>query len=109
MRHAARRGGDFAPAVHEQPPNEPARARVVAHIAEQRAKEQNDVLRERVELILQWSARAKKIPAEFAIHFQNETGLRLIIGVIRREKIGKQLSIFVNRIDRRTKKTSFTA
>src|SRR4030095_11521009 len=53
MRYAPRLGGNFTPAIHQDPANETTRALVVTEVAGQRAEEQPDVLIKLVELILQ--------------------------------------------------------
>src|SRR5919201_4209744 len=99
MRYPTRRGGYFAPAIHQKPANESTRARVVAGITQQRAEEQNNILGKRVELILQGPTGPKQIPPQLAVDFQDKARFRLVVRVIRRQKICKQLSIFVDRIN----------
>src|SRR5438552_3801688 len=106
MRYAPGRRRHFAPAVHERPANKPPRACIVAKVASERAKKEPDVLIKRVELILQRPPRPKQIAANLAVHLQNKRRFRLVVGVISREKIGEQLSIFVDRVDRHTQKSS---
>ena len=89
MRYAPRSGGNFAPAVHQQPPNETTRPLVVPEITGQRPEKEPDVLIKRVELILQRLARAEQVTANFAVHLQEKPGFRFVIGVISGEKIGE--------------------
>src|SRR6266487_1757656 len=109
MWRTPRRGWHFAPAMHKNPSNEPARAFVVAKIARQRAKKEPDVLIQRVELVLQRLARAEQITANFAVHLHEKTRFRLMIGVVGGEKIGKQFPILVHRINRVAEKSGIAA
>src|SRR6476661_6089211 len=96
MRYVARLGGHFAPAVREYPANETTGARVVTKVTGQSAEKQPDVLIKRVELILQRLARAEQVAGDFAVHLQQKTGFRFVIGVIRGEKISEQFSILIH-------------
>src|SRR5437762_4699605 len=109
MGHTSRRCWHFAPAMHKNPANEPARTFVVAKIARQRAKKEPDVLIQRIELILQRLARAEQITANFAVHLHEKTRFRLMIGVVGGEKISKQFSILVHWIDRVAEKSGIAA
>ena len=81
---------------------------VIAIIAGQRFEEERDVLPEGIKLVLKRSPRAEQIAANLAAHIEHKGGLRLMIGVIGRQKIGEQPPILVNRIDRISQKTSLT-
>src|SRR5712691_5028085 len=109
MRNAPRRRWHLAPSVDERPPNESARLLVVTKIAGQRFQKERHVLPEGIKLIAQWLARAQKVTANFTIDFDDERRFRFVIGVISGEKIGEQLSIFVNRVDRLTQKPGLAA
>src|SRR6476646_1319505 len=109
MRYTPGLSGDFVTHVHEDPANEPARTFVVAKIARQCAKKEPDVLIQRVELVLQRLTRAEQVTANFAVHLQEKTRFRLVIGVISGEKIGKQFAILVHRIDRVAEKPGIAA
>ena len=82
---------------------------VVAEIARQRAKKEPDILIQRVELVLQRLARAEQITANFAVHLQEKTGFRFVIGVISGEKISEQFSILVHGINRVAEKSGIAA
>ena len=64
---------------------------------------------ERIKLVEERFARAEQVAFQFAIDLEHERGLRLVVGVISGEEVGKELVIFVNRIDRRTKKAGLAA
>src|ERR1700730_2971408 len=106
MRYSPRRGRHLAPTVHQSPADEPTRFRLVTVITCQRFKKERHVLPKRVELVLQRPARTEQIAADFTVHLENERRFRLVIGIIGGEKIGEQLSIFVNRINRFAEKSS---
>ena len=106
---APRRGRDFAPAVHEHPANEAPRARVVAPVAEQSAKEEDDVLLKRIELVEKRFARSEEVSFQLAVDLQDKGRFRLVVRVISGEEVGKKLAIFVDRIDRRTEKPRLAA
>src|SRR5437764_11330222 len=108
MRDRAGRGGNFAPAVTDYPANELARALVVAPISPKRAKEQKHRVNEGVDLMPQRFSRAEQISADFPINFQDERRLWFMVGVIRRQKVGEQLPIREDRIDRSTEKAGCT-
>src|SRR5205823_2495046 len=72
-------------------------------------QKQNHVLVQRVELIPQRPPTTEEITHYFSLHFQNEGGFRLVVGIISRQEIGKQFSIFVNGIDRLTQEAGLTA
>src|SRR6476660_3601805 len=109
MRYVARLGGHFAPAVREYPANETTRPRVVPEVAGQGTEKQPDVLIKRVELILQRLARAEQVAGDLAVHLQEKTGFRFVIGVIGGEKIGEQFSILIHGIDRLAEESRITA
>ena len=64
---------------------------------------------QRVELVLQRLARAEQITANFAVHLQEKTRFRFVIGVIGGEKISEQFSILVHRIYRVAEKSGIAA
>ena len=101
--------GHFAPAVHHHPANETARTLVVARITQERAEEEDNVLLERIELVEQRLARTEQITFQFAIHLEHERRLRFVVRVIGGEKVGKQLAILVNRIDRLAEEAGLAA
>src|SRR6266571_6072571 len=72
-------------------------------------EKKTDVLIKRVELVLQRLARAEQITANFAVHLQQKTRFRFVIGVVRGEKISEQFSILVHRIDRVAEKSGIAA
>src|SRR6478736_5689985 len=109
MRYVPWLGGHFAPAVREYPANETTRALVVPEVPSQRPEKQPDVLIKRVELILQGLARAEQVAGNFAIHLQEKTGFRFVVGVIRGEKISEQFSILIHGIDRLAEESRITA
>src|SRR6476619_2671689 len=109
MRYVPRLSGNFAPAVREYPANETTRSLVVPEVAGQRPEKQPDVLIKRVELILQRLARAEQVAGDFAVHLQEKTGFRFVIGVISGEKISEQFSILINGINRLAEKAGLEA
>ena len=56
--------------------------------------------------VLDFLARTQQIPANFAVRFQDKRRFGLPVGVISGKKIGEELSIFVDRIDRFAEKAS---
>src|SRR6478735_6000301 len=106
MRYVPWLGGHFAPAVRKYPANETTRALVVPEITRQRPEEQPDVLIKCIELILQRLARAEQVPGNLAVHLEEKTGFRFVIGVIRCEKIGEQFPILVHGINRLAEEAS---
>jgi hypothetical protein len=78
-------------------------------VAGQRPEKQPDVLIERVELILQRLARAEQIAGDFAVHLEEKTGFRFVIGVIRGEKIGEQFPILIHGINRLAEEAGLAA
>ena len=109
MRYAPGRRRHLAPAVHERPANKPPRARVIAKVAGQCAKKEPDILIKRVELVPQGLARAKEIAANFAVDFKEKARFGFVVGIVSSKKIGEQLSIFVNGIDRFAEESSLAA
>ena len=63
----------------------------------------------RVELILQGLARAEQVAGNFAVHLQEKTGFRFVIGVIRGEKIGEQFPILIHGINRLAEEAGLAA
>src|SRR5437588_3257333 len=108
MRNTPRRRRHFAPTVHQCPTNESPRGLVITKIASQRLDEERDILPERVKLVEQRLTRTKQITADFAVDLNHEGGFRFPVGVVGRQKIREQFSIFVNRIDRRAEEPCLT-
>src|SRR5262249_18005020 len=109
MRDSPRLSGNFAPAIHQNPADKPPRALLVPKVTRQRAKKHPHDMIERVDLILQGLPRAQQIAGDFAVNLQEKTRFGLVIGVISREKIGKQFTVLINRIDRVAEKTGIAA
>src|SRR5262245_33927158 len=105
MRDGAGRGWDFAPTVADYPADKLAGVLVVAAISPKRAKKQEHGVSKGIDLMPQRFARAEEIAANFPIDFQDERGLRFVVGVINREKIGEQFPILENRINWRAQET----
>ena len=109
MRNASRRRGHLAPPMHERPPNEPARTLVIAKIPGQRAEKEPDILVKRVDLILQRPPLPQQIASNLAADFKEKARFGFVVGIVRRKKIGEQLSIFVNGIDRFAEESGLAA
>src|SRR5436189_518872 len=82
---------------------------MVTEIAAKRFQEERDILPEGIKLVAQRPARAQQIAADLAIDLDHKRGLGFPIGVIGGKKIGEQLSIFVDRIDRLAQKSGIAA
>src|SRR4051812_40780551 len=72
MRGSPGRGRNLAPAVADHPPNETARARIVARVTPDRAEKKPDVLPKGVELVPERLARTEQIPADLAVDLEHE-------------------------------------
>src|SRR5213595_3798505 len=82
---------------------------MVTKITTKRFQKERNILPEGIKLVAERLARAKQITANLALDLDHKRGLRFPIGVIGSEKIGEQLSIFVNRIDRLAQKSGIAA
>src|SRR5262245_56872911 len=109
MRRATRRRRHFTPAMYHDPANEPTRALIVTKVASQRAEKEPDILIKRVERVPQRLARGEKVTTNFALNLEKKTGFRFVVGVIGSKKISKQLSIFVDGINRVAEKSGIAA
>src|SRR5579885_2740921 len=109
MRHSPGTGRHFAPAIHQDPADETTGAIVVAKISRQRPEKEPHILVERVELVAQRPAATEQVTADFALHLQKKTRVRLVIGVISGKKVGKQFAIFIHRINRIAEKSGVAA
>src|SRR6202040_2640782 len=96
MRNAPRRGRHFPPTVHQCPTNKSPRGLVVPEIAGERFEKERNVLPERIELVEQRVSRTEQVATDITVDLNHEGRLWFMIGVIGREKIGEQLSIFIN-------------
>ena len=54
-------------------------------------------------------ARAEQIAGNFAVHLEQKTGFRLVIGVISGEKIGEQFPILIHGINRLAEEAGLAA
>src|SRR5438445_7272504 len=108
MGNAPRRRRHFPPAVRQCPTNESPRGLVIPEIAGERFEKERNVLPKRIELVQQRFARTEQITPNLAVDLNHERRFRFPIRIVSREKIGEQLSIFVDWIDWRSEKPRLT-
>ena len=108
MRGAARRGGDFAPAMAKDPVNKTAGCRVVTRVV-RTPEQETQVLINVVQLLAQRLARAEQVALHLAVDLEHKRRLGLPIGVIAGQKIGKKLPILEHRVDRVAYETRLAA
>ena len=107
VRSAARRGGDFAPGIFENPADEAARGLIVATVAEHSDAEEAEVLEKSIPLVAQRTPGAKEVAFDHAVLLEDKRRLGLHIGVVGGEVVGEELAVLENLIDRLAEKTRF--
>ncbi len=106
----ARGGRHLAPAVAENPVNEPPAGGVVARVARTRMRaEQAEVLEEIVELVAQRQAAAQQVAAHLAADLHDEGRFRLLLQVIIRQKVREQFPVLEHRVDGLAEETGLAA
>src|SRR5437867_11727454 len=108
MGNPPRCGRHFPPTVHQGPSNKSPRGLVIPEIASERVEKERNVLPERIKLSEQRFARTEQITPDLAADLNHERRFRFPIRIVSREKIGEQLSIFVDWIDWRSEKPRLT-
>jgi hypothetical protein len=63
----------------------------------------------RVELVSEWVTTPEQVAANFAVRFEDERRFRFVVGIIGRKKIGEQLPVFINGVNRLTEKSGHAA
>ena len=108
MRDPPRCRRHFAPGVAKDPADEIPRGSIVARVPADAVDEQADVLKEAVNLLAVWPARAQEITNYTAVLLEDKTRFRFDIRIVARQIIGEELAILKYRVDRPTQEAGLT-
>ena len=97
---AARRLGNLAPGISENPADEVAGRLVVERVLRHSPREEGEVVEGVEELLAEGAVRTKEVALHLAVDFQHERGLGLDVGVVTRQVVREEFTVLEDGVDR---------
>ena len=106
---AARRHRHLAPRVAQDPSDEVTSRLIIEGVLRHPTAKESEVIEKIKELLPSGAVGAKQVALHYPSLHEHKGGLRLNVGVVAGQVVGKELAIFKDRVDRLAEKSGFAA